>query len=206
MKTEIKIEQHTQSAGSIRYSWLVAVLLTCTQISNQWNRFVIGSAYYYTSTSPKYNMQEAIPALTSAKYGLVTGLIFNTPFSIMVLMTGTIAQRFNRKYLLGIASLLWSLSSYGMATTTSLSMVFTFRVVLGTLEAFNAPCCYSLIVDYFPADRRTFANSVYATGGPIGAAVVSLSVIFVELLGWRYTYVLVGSYGILIAILVLLLV
>jgi len=100
-------------------------------------------------------MAEAIPGFTASKYSLIAGPVFNTSFAIMVFFTGSLADAFSRKSMLSIAAITWSLTSIGTAFCLSYWEVSTCRLVLGAFEAFTAPCAYSLIADFFPADRRT---------------------------------------------------
>ena len=79
-------------------------------------------------------------------------------------------------------------------------------MLLGLFESCCAPASYSLIADYFPPEIRTTANSYFAGCIFVGTALSSVSTIMVGGLGWRLTYVIVGSYGILAGILVLIMI
>lgn len=116
-------------------------------------------------------MGDALPGLTPGAYSLISGPVFNTSFAIMVLFTGSFADTFSRKNLLVTASIIWSISSIGMAFCEKFWEVSFCRLILGAFEAFTAPCAYSLITDFFPAERRTYANSIYALGISVGAAI-----------------------------------
>jgi len=103
----------------------------------------------------------AIPNFGENQYGLITGLVFNLPFALGVLMTGTIFMRFNRLPLLGIVTFIFSLTNFGMASAHNLGSVYFYRIILGMGEAFVSPGCYSLNVDFIPAASRTLANSIF---------------------------------------------
>jgi len=110
-----------QSKPQRLLAWLTLGILLTIQISNQWQRFIISTAYqYYTLdptkpgyNDPKYEMQLAIPGFTAANYGLVAGPFFSLIFGTLVLFTGSLADKFNRRFLLGIAAVAWSLTSLG---------------------------------------------------------------------------------------------
>ena len=76
-------------------------------------------------------------------------------------------------------------------------------MTLGLFESCCAPAAYSLIADYFQPEIRTTANSYFAGCIFVGTALSSVSTIMVGGLGWRLTYIIVGSYGILAGLLVL---
>lgn len=90
-----------------------------------------------------------------------------------------------------------------MAISFTFTGVCTYRALLGAAESLNAPACYSLIVDYFPPERRTLGNATFSIGIPIGSSLSSLSALFVGLMGWRGVYLLVGSYGGLVGLIIL---
>jgi len=192
----------TMSKSQKTYAWFVLMLVTLAQISNQWQRFVISSVYYFDDAKgdkvgPKYSMKAAIEGMTDAKYGIVAGPAFTIFYSIFVLFTGILSDNFNRKNLLTIASICWSLTSIGIAFSEKFWQVAFFRMLLGVFEACCGPPAYSLISDYFPPESRTMANSVYALGIYVGAALSSLTIIMIEHLGWRWTYASIGLLGII---------
>ena len=76
-------------------------------------------------------------------------------------MTGTIFMRFNRLPLLGIITVTYSLTNFGMASAQNLGSVYFYRIILGFGESFNSTGCYSLNVDFIPAASRTLANSIF---------------------------------------------
>lgn len=54
------------------------------------------------------------------------------------------------------------------------------------------PTAYSMIADYFPPEKRTFANAVFGLAIYFGGAMASLSTILVTSVGWRFTYILIA--------------
>ena len=63
-----------------------------------------------------------------------------------------------------------------------------------------------MISDYFPPEKRTFANSIYTLGIYIGNSVSSLTTLVIDKVGWRYSFKLIGVCGILIGLLSLLII
>jgi MFS family permease len=63
------------------------------------------------------------------------------------------------------------------------------------------PPAQLLITDYFPPEKRTRANSIYLLAPYIGSAIVSLTILLIEAIGWRQTFFLAGSIGVVFAIL-----
>ena len=54
------------------------------------------------------------------------------------------------------------------------------------------PFCFSLISDSFPPEFRGRASAVYTLGLYLGVAMSSISLIFIGLIGWRNTYIVIS--------------
>ena len=171
---------------------------------------MIGTAYYYQKdgydTDPKYEMSIAIPNFGPTKYGILAGPAFTVLFSSCVLFTGILSDNLTRRYLLGVPALLWSVCTLLTAFAERYWEVAFYRMLLGIFEAFVSPVAYSLIVDYFPPQIRTRANSLYAIGISIAKSLVSLSIILIGSVGWRAAYAILGVFGMVIALAALLIV
>jgi MFS family permease len=154
--------------------------------------------------NPKYELQIAIPSLTPARYGLLAGPGFFFLFGTLVLFTGSLADKYTRKYLLGGCAILWSVTSLGMSIANTFAAVLLCRLMLAVFESVCAPCAYSLIADYFPPEVRTTANACFAGCIFVGAAMNSASTELIALMGWRAAYAIVGLYGILVGVLILI--
>lgn len=125
-------------------------------------------------------------------------------FGTLVLFTGSLADRLNRRFLLGTCALLWSGTSIATAYSNTFVMICIFRMLLGLFESATAPSAYSLIADYFPPETRTTANAYFAGCIFVGTALSSVSTVMVGNLGWSLTYLIVGIYGCFAAMLVLI--
>ncbi len=96
--------------------------------------------------------------------------------------------------------------------------LFLARIGVGVGEATLSPAAFSLISDYFPAEKLGLAISVYtmgiflgsgvalAVGGTIVDSVMHMPALHVPILGtiatWRLSFLLVGIPGILVGLLV----
>jgi predicted MFS family arabinose efflux permease len=76
------------------------------------------------------------------------------------------------------------------------------RVGVGACESGATPTAHSVIGDYFPADRRATAISVFVMGLPLGVLFGSFAGgIVAEHFGWRVAFMAVGLPGLLVALL-----
>ena len=151
-------------------------------------------------------MSLAIPGFTSSKYGLLSGVLFTSLFSVTVLFSGVMSDNCSRRLLLAFAAMLWSLTSLTTAISKTYTEIAISRMMLGFFEAFCGPPAYSLIVDYFPPEVRTTANAIYAFGIYVGVALSSMITLLISLFGWRWAYAITGFFGVFVGILVLLIV
>ena len=157
VRVEVTKLEFQQSRSDRIYSYFVLLLLVMIQISSQWQNFLISTTYYFQPKGeqvgdPKYNIRDSIPNFTDAKYGLLTGPVFYFFLGTCMLFAGAIANQYNRRLVLGAASICWATSSLGTAITHTFLLLCTFRMMLGIFESFSAPTSYSLIADYFPPE------------------------------------------------------
>jgi MFS family permease len=123
-----------------------------------------------------------------------------------MLFAGVMAGSYNRRFLLGIASICWAFSSVGTAFVHKYVSLAFCRMLLGVFESFSAPTAYSLITDYFPPESRSLANSFFTGALYLGASLSSLCTIMIQQRGWRETYLIVGLFGICVGILFIMVV
>lgn len=70
-------------------------------------------------------------------------------------------------------------------------------MINGVLSSAINPMAFSLVSDFFPADKRTTANSVLSVANYIGIGLSSLSIILIKNVGWRSAYTAMGALGLL---------
>lgn len=122
----------------------------------------------------------------------MSGLAFTISFSIFGIFGGITADKINRKLLIIVCSIGWSVCTLLSGIITNFWGFFIMRMTTGIFQAFLNPAAYSVIADYFPPDKRTFANSIFNLAIYFGGAMASLSGIFINLQGWRFTYILIA--------------
>lgn len=147
-----------------------------------------------------------IPDFSQTRYGLLSGVLFTSLFSITVLFSGVLADNCSRRLLLAFAAMLWSMTSLTTSISQTFSEVALSRIMLGFFEAFCGPPSYSLIVDYFPPEVRTTANAIFAFGIYVGNALSNMIIVMISAVGWRWAYAITGFVGIFIGFLVLIIV
>jgi MFS family permease len=87
--------------------------------------------------------------------------------------------------MIGLACALWSISTYLAGYVNSFYAFVLMRFILGLFSSALSPASYSLIADYFPLEYRSTAVSIENAGNYFGAAISSLSILFIDEYGWR---------------------
>jgi MFS family permease len=102
---------------------------------------------------------------------VLTGFSFAIFYTLFGLPLGRIADSYSRRGLIAAGFVMWSLFSAGCGLARNFAQMLLMRTGVGIGEATLAPAAFSLIVDYFPPERRATAQSVYAAGVYVGAGL-----------------------------------
>jgi predicted MFS family arabinose efflux permease len=138
---------------------------------------------------------------TDTQLGLLGGMAFALFYSTLGIPIAWLADRFNRRNIIAIAMALWSGMTALCSMATGFTSLFLTRVGVGVGESGGMPPSYSLISDYFPAERRGAALAVLGMGVPLGVLVGFLVGGWVnEFFGWRTAFMVVGIPGIILAL------
>ena len=76
------------------------------------------------------------------------------------------------------------------------------RIGFAVLNSVHTPACVSLIKDLFQHEARSRANSFYVAAVSLGVGMANLTSIMNEALGWRYSSLVVGIFGLLVTALI----
>lgn len=144
--------------------------------------------------------------LDSKQYGITAGYGFVGTFAVASLVAGRCTDLFNRKLLIGVAVMLWSVCTLAFGFSNNFAAIMGSRLGLGLFQAFLIPPCYSLIAAYFPKDMLGSANGIFNFGIYVGGALGSLSTVVALAVGWRTTAYICAGIGALVSVAFLLVV
>jgi MFS family permease len=114
-----------------------------------------------------------------------------------------LADRRNRKVIVGVSLTVWSIMTALCGAAQNFFQLALARVGVGAGEAGAVPPSQSLLADYFPPERRSLALAVFflsAAAGNVLGLIVGGQI--AEAYGWRWTFVVFGLPGVLLALLV----
>jgi MFS family permease len=145
--------------------------------------------------------------LTKTQFGLLGGTSFALLYTTCGIGVAYLADRMSRKWVIALACAVWSVFTGLCGTAQNFAQILFFRMGVGFGEAGGSPPSYSLISDYFPAERRGTGLAIYSLGVPVGSMLGAFAGGKLALaFGWRTAFFIVGAPGLVLAVLMLLLV
>jgi len=137
--------------------------------------------------------------------GLLSGTAFAVFYATLGMPLALIADRWNRRNLIGISLAIWS----GMTALSGLAMNFwqlaAARIGVGIGEAGCSPSAHSMLADLYPAKERATALGIYSLGIPIGIMFgLFAGGAIADTFGWRVAFFIVGIPGLLLSAVVFL--
>jgi MFS family permease len=120
-------------------------------------------------------------------------------------MFGSLAGRYNRRYLVAAGVVAWSLATAAAALAQGFTSLLIARAAVGIGEAAYATLAPAILADFYPPERRNKVFTYFYVATPVGSAIgFVLGGFLGEHLGWRASFLAVGLPGVLAAGLALL--
>lgn len=186
--------------------WTLVGFLTVAYIFSFIDRYILGL------------LVEPIKAefdLTDIEVGwLLSAFVY--VYGFVGIFMGWLIDRGRRVWIVSLGIALWSVATVATGMAKNFAQLFAARMSVGVGEATLSPAAFSIIGDSFPPERRAKPVAFYSSALPIGAGVASLvsaGIIawaatgetqslpfFGDLSAWRFTLIVVGLPGLLIAL------
>ncbi len=142
--------------------------------------------------------------LSDSQLGMLTGFSFSLVYALVLLPMGRMVDRYRRTWLLAAALTLWTLLTAASGFARGFATLLLCRLGVAFGEAAGNPASYSLLADYFPAEKRGRAFAVFAVAPFLGVFVGIFAGGFLAAdLGWRNSFFIVGLFGLLVVPLLL---
>ena len=178
------------------YPWLVVCLLWGVALLNYLDRQMLSTM--------KDAMQVDIAELQSAtNFGYLMAA-FLWIYGLMSPISGIIADRLNRKWLIVGSLFVWSGVTYLMGIAETFRQVFWLRSLMGVSEALYIPAGLSLIADYHSGKSRSLAVGIHMTGLYVGQALGGFGATVAAAFSWHATFHWFGLIGMAYAIILML--
>lgn len=134
------------------------------------------------------------PALSAGQFGPLIGAA----------VLGMLGDRFGRKWMLTISTVIFGLFTLLTATVMNVNQLAVYRFFAGIGLGGAIPLALVLCTEYAPTRvRSTFATTMY-TGVPMGSVIGGLAAIwFIPKFGWSSLFVLGGIIPLIVAIILI---
>lgn len=135
------------------------IALLCTGFAVQIQTVAVGWQVYDLTRDP-------------LDLGLI-GLSQFAPALMLVLVTGTVADRYSRRFIIGICLFLMGLGAGGLLVLTAqgnpnVGLIFLLMALFGTARAFYNPARQSIVPNLVPPAQLSNAIAVNSSGAQIG--------------------------------------
>lgn len=178
------------------YPWIVVALLWGVALLNYMDRQMLSTM--------RDAMQVDIAELQEGKYFGYLMAIFLWIYGLMSPISGFIADRLNRKWLIVGSLFVWSSVTYLMGVATTFTQVFWLRALMGVSEALYLPAGLALIADYHEGRSRSLAVGLHMTGLYTGQAIGGFGATVAAASSWHTTFHWFGIIGIAYAVVLML--
>ena len=178
------------------YPWVVVGLLWVVALLNYMDRQML-------STMKEAMQIDIVELQSAANFGYLMA-VFLWIYGLMSPVSGIIADRLNRKWLIVGSLFVWSSVTYLMGVADTYDQVLWLRAVMGVSEALYIPAALSLIADYHTGKSRSLAIGIHMTGLYMGQAVGGFGATVAATFSWHTTFHWFGIIGIAYALVLIL--
>ncbi|MDE5418810.1 MFS transporter [Labilibaculum sp. DW002] len=172
--------------------WLIIGLIFLATVINYIDRSAL--AIMWGNENVDGSISQSL-GLTKDHYSYILN-IFMVAYALGQLFTGKIFDKVGTRigYVLSIG--VWGLSSFLHSTVRGFLSISIFRSLLGFSEAGNWPGGVKSNAEWFPIKERAIAQGLFNAGASIGSVIAPpfIAALFVAF-GWRITFMVVGSFG-----------
>ena len=170
------------------YPWLVVILLWFVALLNYVDRQML--------TTMRPSMMVDIEELVSAEnFGRLMA-IFLWIYALMSPISGIIADRLNRKWLIVGSLFVWSAVTLLMGYAETFNQLYVLRAIMGISEAFYIPAGLALIADYHQGSTRSIATGIHTSAIYLGQALGGFGAVYAIMTSWQFTFHSLGMIGI----------
>ncbi|WP_346237053.1 MFS transporter [Niabella insulamsoli] len=180
---------------SPNYKWMVVGLLWFVGLLNYLDRQMLSTM--------KPSMEIDIAELQSAENFGILMSVFLWIYGLMSPVSGVIADKVNRKWLIVLSLFIWSFVTLLMGYADSFETLKWLRGIMGFSEAVYIPAALSLIADYHHSKTRSLAIGIHMTGLYMGQALGGFGAAIANEYSWHQTFIGFGLIGIVYAVILI---
>lgn len=178
------------------YPWLVVAMLWFVALLNYLDRQML-------STMRPFMVEDIQELVSATNFGRLMA-IFLWIYAFMSPVSGMIADRLNRKWLIVISLFVWSGVTFSMSYAQNMDQLMILRAIMGVSEAFYVPAGLSLIADYHQGRTRSLAIGFHTSGIYLGQALGGFGATLAAATSWQFTFHSFGIIGMVYSLVLIL--
>lgn len=178
------------------YPWVVVGLLWLVALLNYMDRQML-------STMRDAMMMDITELQYAANFGRLMA-VFLWIYGFMSPISGIIADRLNRKWLIVGSLFVWSAVTWRMGYAENFSELYVLRAIMGVSEALYIPAALSMIADYHTDKTRSLAIGIHMTGLYAGQAIGGFGAAVANKISWEATFHYFGIIGVVYSLVLIL--
>ncbi len=146
-------------------------------------------------TLVKHEISQYFSIPDSTDFGWVLAA-FSMTYALFQVPAGYLVDRWDLRWCYAAAVAWWSLAAIATSVVPSLGWLFACRALLGVGESFNWPLRLRVTARVLPPKDRSLGNGIFNSGAAVGAVLTPAVVVhLMPSLGWRGTFLAIGSLG-----------
>lgn len=170
------------------YPWIVVALLWVVALLNYMDRQML-------STMRDAMMVDITELESAANFGRLMA-VFLWIYGFMSPVSGVIADRLNRKWLIVGSLFVWSAVTWRMGYAENFTELYVLRAIMGVSEALYIPSALSMIADFHSDKTRSLAVGIHMTGLYAGQAIGGFGATVADKISWEATFHYFGIIGV----------
>jgi predicted MFS family arabinose efflux permease len=182
------------SVPSMAARWYVLIVMVLVYTMSIADRYAISTV----QESIRLELQlsdSGVASLTGVSLGLFY-VTFGFPIAWLF-------DRSHRRNIIAASVAAWSAMTVLCGLARNYTQLLVSRIGVGVGEAGGTPGANSILSDYFPAERRPMALTIFGLGAPIGAWLAAdFAGAIADHYGWRTVFLALGVPGALLAALI----
>lgn len=182
--------------NSKKYPWILVALLWLVALLNYMDRQML-------STMKPSMMIDIEELQTATNFGRLMA-IFLWIYGLMSPISGIIADRINRKWLIVGSLFVWSGVTFAMGFAKTFEQLYWLRALMGISEALYIPAGLSLIADFHTSKTRSLAIGIHMTGLYMGQALGGFGASIAAKFSWNSTFQSFGIVGMVYSFILIL--
>lgn len=142
-------------------------------------------------------LRETFDVSNSAVSWSLSGYFF--PMAALMLVSGTIGERFGRKRVTRLAFVLYAVASLGCVLAPNFGLFIAARVMQGVCNSFITPLLIAGLAEVIQPHRLGKAVGIYSGFQALGGAVAPFVSGLAAEINWRWAFVVIGVIAIALA-------